>query len=173
MKKLVIKILNAGLNMFESVIVSHLSSESVKQFVKLLFERLGLFGDALVDADPNNKAQIEKIAKETLISPLFQQMETSIAGELAAKIPNEKLREVLMTTDKLRLQFLGTLGDNDPNNQEQIKQLFDDFLKSEEFDTIVLTLTKLLTDKYSKNETVSQVILGIVTELVNSDDNPA
>lgn len=170
MKKWIIKVLVRALDIFTDLIVAKLNSEWVKKSVSLTIKRLSLFGEALTDADPNDKAQIEKIARETLVSPEFQDLERQITADLAAKIQNPQLAAMLTQSDNLRLQLFAVLGDNVVQNGEQVKIVFEDFLKSEEFDTIAIGLAQLLADKYAKNETMKQFIVSLITSLVNSDD---
>lgn len=171
MKKFIIKALLTGLSLFENMIVNKFPSEWVKKISKLGISRFRLFGEALIDADPNDKAQLEKIAKETLGSPEFADLEGFITREIADKIPNEKLAQILLSTEQLRLNFFTILSDDDKDNGKQIKALFESFLHSEEFDTVAITLAELLAEKYAKNEAVRQFLVDLVTELVNSDDN--
>lgn len=171
MKKFVIKVLVNGLALFSDLIVSHIPVEWVKKTVNLTIKRLKLFGEALVDADPNDREQLELIAKQTLMSPEFQELEKHLTLELVSKIPNEKLGQVLLQTDTLRLNFFSIIGDENNDNKEQVKEMFEQFVKSEEFDSMVINLTEVLADKYSKNEAAKQFIIAMVTSLVNSDDN--
>lgn len=170
MKNFVIKILTGALDLFSDIIVTRIPSEWVKQLVSMTTKRLLLFGEALTDSDPNNKEQVERIAKETLLSPEFQELEKQLTLNLIEKIPNPKLGKVILDTDALRLQLFATLGDNDPNNAEQLKATFEAFLKSEEFDSMAITFAELLAEKYAKNPATQQFIVGLVTSLVNSDD---
>lgn len=170
MKKFVIKLLLEGLSLFESIIVNKFPSEWVKKISKLAVARFKLFGEALIDSDPNDKEQLERIARETLASPEFIALEGFITTELAAKIPNEKLAQVLISTEKLRLNFLSVISDDDTDNAKQLKELFDSYLHSEDFDTVAITLTELLAEKYAKNAVVREFLVNLVTTLVNSDD---
>lgn len=171
MRKFIIRALLSGLDLFESVIINKFPSEWVKRISKLAVSRFKLFGEALVDSDPNDKEQLEKIAKETIGSHEFAELEKFAVSELAAKIPNAKLAEVLLSTESLRLNFYLLLTDDNKNNSEQIKELFESFLRSEDFDNIAITLTELLAEKYAKNPTVKEFLVGLVTTLVNSDDD--
>jgi hypothetical protein len=171
MKTFAIKVLISALKMFDNAIVSRINSAWVKRVVTLMMKRLTLFGEALVDGDPNNKEQIEKIARETLVSPEFQDLQRQLTIELAAKIPNQKLATVLVSTENLRMQFFAVLGDDDSANAAQIKELFESYLKSEDFDVMAITFAELLAEKYAKNEMAREFIVSIVTSLVNSDDN--
>lgn len=96
------------------------------------------------------KNNLKKIAKETIGSHEFAELEKFAVSELAAKIPNAKLAEVLLSTESLRLNFYLLLTDDNKNNSEQIKELFESFLRSEDFDNIAITLTELLAEKYAK-----------------------
>ena len=144
MKSFAIKVLISALKMFDNAIVSKINSEWVKRIVVLSMKRLTLFGEALVDSDPNNKEQIEKIARETLVSPEFRD---------------------------LQKQLFAVLGDDNTANAEQIKGLFESYLKSEEFDTLAIGFAELLAEKYAKNEMAREFIVNIVQSLVDSDDN--
>lgn len=170
MKKFIIKSLIAALGLFENIVVSKFPSEWVKKISRLVVSRLKLFGEALVDVDPNDKDQLEKIAKETLGSVEFAELEGFITQELVEKIPNEKLGQILLSTEQLRLNFFRIVSDEDKDNGKQIKELFESFLHSEEFDSIAIQLTELLAEKYAKNQDVRLFLVGLVTSLVNSDD---
>lgn len=171
MKNFAIKILLKALALFSDIIVSRINSEWVKRATELAIKRLSLFGEALVDSDPDDKAQIEKIARETLLSPEFQDLERQVTLDLASKIDDVRLANFLVQSDNLRLNFFSILGDDNPNNKEQIKDLFESFVKTEEFDTIVIGLADLLADKYAKNPATKEFIVALITSLVNSDDN--
>lgn len=170
-KNFAIKVLLGALNIFSKMVIAKLPSEWSKKLATLSVTRLELFGIALTDANPDDKTQIEQITRETLLSKEFQDLETVFTQELASKIPNPAIANVLITTNQLRLDFFAALGDGNPENQAQINQLFANFVKSEEFDTIAINMTTLLADKYAKSELVHQFIVATVTELVNSDDN--
>lgn len=169
-KNFAIKVLLGALNIFSKMVIARLPSEWSKKLATLSVVRLSMFGEALTDANPDDKAQIEQITRETLLSKEFQELETEFTKELASKIPNQAIADVLLTTNKLRLDFFAALGDNNDANQEQINVLFADFVKSEDFDTIAISMTTLLADKYAKNDIVHDFIIATVTELVNSDD---
>lgn len=172
MKKFIIKSLLAGLTLFETFIINKFPSEWVKKISKLAVARFKLFGEALVDADPNDKDQLEKIARETLGSSEFADLEGFITREIANKIPNDQLAQVLLQTESLRLNFFLILSDEDKDNKKQIKELFESFLRSEEFDSIAITLVTLLADKYAgKNPAIKEFLVALVTSLVNSDDD--
>jgi len=171
MKKFAIKVLLNGLALFSELVIARINVEWVRKTLELTVKRLKLFGEALTDSDPNDKDQIELIAKQTLMSEEFQALEKHITNEIASQIPNEKLANVLLQTDDLRLKFFALLGDENTDNKEQIKVMFEEFVKSEEFDTVVINLTEVLVDKYAKNEAAKQFIIAMVTSLVNSDDN--
>lgn len=170
MKNFVIRILLKTLTLFTDLIVNRLNSLWVKRATELAIKRLMLFGEALVDADPNDKDQIEKIARETLMSPEFQQFEKQITLDIASKIDDARIANLLIQSDALRLNLFNVLGDDDPNNKEQIKDLFASFVKTEEFDNIVIGLADLLADKYAKNPATKEFVMSLVTSLVNSDD---
>ena len=170
MKNFVIKILLKALALFTDLIVNRLNSLWVKRATELAIKRLMLFGEALVDADPNDKDQIEKIARETLMSLEFQQLEKQITLDIASKIEDVRIANFLIQSDALRLNLFAVLGDDDPNNKEQIKDLFASFVKTEEFDNIVIGLADLLADKYAKNPATKEFVMSLVTSLVNSDD---
>lgn len=171
MNKFVVKVLVAALDMFNTLVVSKIANESIKKSVELLIKRLRLFGEALTDANPDDKAQIEQIAKSTLLSPEFQELERQITADIAAKIKNEKLAQMLIQSDALRLRLFAVLGDNETNNADQIKKLFEDYLKSEEFDSMAISIAELLAEKYAKSDVMKQFFISLVTSLVNSDDN--
>ncbi len=170
MKNFVIKILLKALALFTDLIVNRLNSLWVKRATELAIKRLMLFGEALVDADPNDKDQIEKIARETLMSLEFQQLEKQITLDIASKIEDVRIANFLIQSDALRLNLFAVLGDDDPNNKEQVKDLFASFVKTEEFDNIVIGLADLLADKYAKNSATKEFMISLVTSLVNSDD---
>lgn len=170
MKSFTIKVLISALKMFDNAIVSKISSEWVKRIVVLSMKRLTLFGEALVDSDPNNKEQIEKIARETLVSPEFRDLQKQLTAEIVSKIPNPKVAALLIATENLREQFFAVLGDDNNANADQIKDLFESYLKSEEFDTLAIGFAELLAEKYAKNEMAREFIVNIVQSLVDSDD---
>ena len=170
-KNIAIKILIGALNLFAKSIINQLPSEWSKKVATLSVSRLKLFGEALTDANPNDKEQIEVITRETLLSPEFQDLETTLTQDLADKITNKAFANLLIGTDKLRLQFFGVLGDGNTDNSAQINELFNGYVKTEEFDSLAIEMATLLADKYAKNELVKQFLIDAITELVNSDDN--
>lgn len=171
MKKFAIKILVQAIDLFDDMIIARLSPEWVKNLAALTIKRIKMFGIALSDSDPNNKAQIEKIARETLLSREFQDLEKALTARLVEKISNPKIGKVILDTDALRLQMLAAFGDDNMNNGEQLKAVLEGFVKSEDFDSMAITFAELLADKYAKNETMKLFIINLVTSLVNSDDN--
>ena len=170
MKKFAIKILINALDLFDDIILSKLSPQWVKDVATVTLNRLKLFGAALTDSDPNNKAQIERIARQTLLSSEFKNLERNLTLQLVEKMDNPKLGKVILDTDALRMQMLSALGDDDLNNAEQLKKVLESFLKSEDFDSIAITFAELLAEKYAKNETMRLFIINLVESLVNSDD---
>jgi len=171
MKKFVIKALVAGLTLFDSFIINRLTSEWVKKLAKLATSRLKLFADALIDSNENDKEQLEQIAKETLISTEFVDLNALLTKQLADSIENQHLVKMILFTETLRLKLLALLVDEDKNNKAQVKQLLEEFVKSEDFDSIAISLAELVTDKYAKDPLVKQYLVSLVTTLVNSDDN--
>jgi len=170
MKKFIINALITGLQLFESLVVDKLSSQWVRLSAKLSISRLKLFGEALVDSDPNDKAQIEKIAKETLVSAEFSQLHSALTNELASKVKNEQLVKLLVLTESLRMHVLAVLVDDNKDNSAQLKAALEDFMRSEEFDALAISFAELLTDKYAKDPVIKRYLVALVTTLVNSDD---
>lgn len=170
MKNLILNVVIKALEFFSSFITDKVDSKSLKRSIELLVKRVVLLGRALTDADPDDKAQIEVIVRQTLLSPEFVELEKQVTTDLVAKIENEKLATLLSETDDLRLKLFAALGDDDTQNGEQIKLLLEDFLKSEQFDTVAISMAELLAEKYAKNPLAKEFFISLVKSLVNSDD---
>jgi hypothetical protein len=169
--KLVTKLLTGAISLFEKVIVPRIKVEWFSKLVTLLAGRLKAVTEALTDADLNNNAQLEQIAKETLLTPEFQSLQADLFKRAAEKINQPIVTQLFAGTETLRSQLFIAIGDDVTPDADQVKTLLADFVKTEQFDELVIALTTLLAEKYAKNEIIKNFIVMAIEDLVNSDDN--
>lgn len=169
--KLVIKITVATLSLFERVIIPRISLDWFKSTVVLLTNRLKIIVAAFGDDNLDNNEQLEQIAKETLLTKEFQELQLMLFTKLVEKANNEAITKLILGTEQLRSELFIALGDNVKPDSLQLEDALKSFVKSENFDELAIMFSKLLVEKYSKNEVVNNFIIAGIEELVNSDDN--
>jgi hypothetical protein len=169
--KLVIKITVATLSLFERVIIPRISLDWFKSTVTLLTNRLKIIVAAFGDDNLDNNEQLEQIAKETLLTKEFQELQLMLFTKLVEKANNEAIAKLIIGTEQLRSELFIALGDDVKPDSLQLETALKSFVKSENFDELAIMFSKLLVEKYSKNEIVNNFIIAGIEELVNSDDN--
>lgn len=169
--KLVIKITVATLSLFERVIIPRISLDWFKSTVVLLTNRLKMIVAAFGDDNLDNNEQLEQIAKETLLTKEFQELQLMLFTKLVEKANNEAITKLILGTEQLRSELFIALGDDVKPDSLQLENALKSFVKSENFDELAIMFSKLLVEKYSKNEVVNNFIIAGIEELVNSDDN--
>ena len=145
--KLVIKITVATLSLFERVIIPRISLDWFKSTVVLLTNRLKMIVAAFGDDNLDNNEQLEQIAKETLLTKEFQELQLMLFTKLVEKANNEAITKLILGTEQLRSELFIALGDDVKPDSLQLENALKSFVKSENFDELAIMFSKLLVEK--------------------------
>ena len=127
--KLVIKITVATLSLFERVIIPRISLDWFKSVVVLLTNRLKMIVAAFGDDNLDNNEQLEQIAKETLLTKEFQELQLMLFTKLVEKANNEAITKLILGTEQLRSELFIALGDDVKPDSLQLENAFTAFKK--------------------------------------------
>ena len=147
MKKIFLKLLKYCLARFQNEILNNIHNTTATIVTQLIINRTSLITDALLDSNPDDNGQIKEILKQTLVSEQFIALEQEGIQKLSELIKDPNLVKVLVGTEKLRLEILKVLADDDTNNGVQIENILGDYTNSEEFVEYVSLIAQFLLTK--------------------------
>lgn len=158
-------------------LIDKIQIESVRQGLRRLVLPAVRMFQALINTDPNNIQEIERIWLEFLRSESLREYISSEVNKLIAFIKHEQLRESLELIVKPVLNTLSALVDTDLNNKEQLEKLWLQFLSSEELSLFALKNIKtwminLGADEFLV-ETVVMFIESTLDDLLNREEDTA
>lgn len=124
-------VVNLGIKIIEKTLVERIPIESVKGDVKLILEPITKMVKVLSDKDPNDKVQIENVWLEFVRSNEFNQTYKARVVQLVNLIEDDLAREFIRSIVNPCLETIQALYDENPNNVEQIRDIWISFITNE------------------------------------------
>lgn len=121
---------------------------------------------ALLDDNLDNKAQINLIWSSLATDPQIADAVRSALLEAVSSVDEQIVKDALTLLVKPLTLTLSAISDDVKPNSEQIKNIWLDFLKSEEFRLFVLTNLEVIVKAVIKRESVEKIVLSVL-KLIN------
>lgn len=169
-KKSLQKILLAALALVDSFFISKIKSKPVQNGLRLNLEPVKQSVIAFTDDNPRNEEQLEAIWKSFANTELPDYSQNEIHAAIQ-KVEDADVREVLETISMPTVNLLRIVTDEDPNNKEQIRAMFNAFVKSPATQQVAVDhiLVPLIESKV-KDEALRMFLLELITSLNDMED---
>lgn len=171
-KKLLLKLADVSLNMFEKNLGFFIEDEEAIKLLKLKTDLLQEIVKVLRDSDPENKAQIVKVLKDYIKGPGSDYAEDKLT-QLVLKIKDVEIRMTAAALVSPVDDALRVLADDNPENLNQIKQIAIDHFKSQDVQATLYNyaLKELLERIFKNNPDTGQMIHNIILATVEAGDS--
>lgn len=120
----------------------------------------------LLDENPDNKTQVNLIWSSLATDPQIADAVRSALLEAVSSVDEQIVKDALTLLVKPLTLTLSAISDDVKPNGEQIKNIWLDFLKSEEFRLFVLTNLEVIVKAIIKKESVERIVLSVL-KLIN------
>jgi hypothetical protein len=125
------------LNGIDRFLIQRIPVPEVKMGVTMLLQPVRKMVDALNDLEPDNDAQVREVWRKFANADLADYSETTLL-KLISEIKNDNIRPALSTLTVPTVNMLRIVTDEDPNNEQQLAQMWTAFLKSPDTHDVVL-----------------------------------
>ena len=147
--------INVIINILEKNLVDRIQIEDIKNDIKIRLLPIRNMVKVLSDKDPNNAEQVKQVWLDFLKSEEFSDSIENRILQAIGLIDDDKTRTFISHLVVPVLQTVKALTDDNPNNVEQIRQAWTDYLTAE--DTISSIVSFLILD-----ESVHEDVVDIV-----------
>lgn len=96
----------------------------------------------MLDSNPNDEAQVNELLRTTIVSEEFLNLDKSLSELVSSKLKDKSLVELVNATSKLRFDFYTIIGDDNFDNEAQLKQYLEEVIVSPEFEVIYSLVIK-------------------------------
>ena len=124
-------VVNLGIKIIEKTLIDKIPVEGIKSDVKLILEPITKMVRVLSDNDPNDKVQIENVWLEFVRSNEFNQTYKARVVQLVNLIEDDLARDFIRSIVGPCLETIQSLYDEDPNNVEQIRNIWISFITND------------------------------------------
>ena len=162
---LVSKLVNSNLDVIISNIVPLIEKDYARTAVLEVLDRLKSTVAVLTDGDKNNKAQLDLIWGTVLSDPQLIEAVRSALLDAISKVEDQKIKEGLSLLISPLVQTLVAVSDKTPN-EDQLKQIWVDFVESPEFLAFVISNLGWILSKVIKDQATLNFINRILTALI-------
>ena len=120
----------------------------------------------LLDENPDNKTQVNLIWSSLATDPQIADAVRSALLEAVSSVDEQIVKDALTLLVKPLTLTLSAISDDVKPNGEQIKNIWLDFLKSEEFRLFILANLEMIVKAIIKKESVERIVLSVL-KLIN------
>lgn len=160
----------AALSLVDSFFISKIKNLTVQRGLRLSLEPAKQTALALADDNPRNDEQVEEIWQTFANQQLPSYAETEI-GEALENVEDDDIRIVLQTISAPAVNLIRVVTDSDPNNRDQIRLMFNEFVKSPATQQVALDhiVIPFLVEKI-KDDALREFILELLKNLSEGGD---
>jgi hypothetical protein len=153
-------------------------SEDILPLIKIEFARLAaenLIGklnvtvDVLLDEDENDQSQLNLIWGNFTSDPQITEAIRLALLDAASKVNDETVKNLLSGLVQPLTETIVALSDSEKQNDEQLKTIWKNFLKSPMFLTLVLENLDVILDSLIKNQKVSNWLQSILKSFIGKN----
>ena len=150
-----------GVNYLDDKVFSALEGKQLPQkLADAGFERIRQTIAAITDDDASNSAQVAAVWMAYLNQDVIPAVGEALSPTLD-KIESPETKELVKSLAGTVVGAMLILTDEEGNNNEQLKSYFDEYVKSDEFRTVILAQVKALAEKFSKDKALISLILSV------------
>lgn len=150
-----------GVNYLDDKVFAALEGKQLPQkLADAGFERIRQTIAAITDDDANNSAQVAAVWMAYLNQDVIPAVGEALAPTLD-KIESPETKELVKSLAGTVVGAMLILTDEEGNNNEQLKSYFDEYVKSDEFRTVILAQVKALAEKFSQDKALISLILSV------------
>ena len=120
----------------------------------------------MLDENPDNKTQVNLIWSSLATDPQIADAVRSALLEAVSSVDEQIVKDALTLLVKPLTLTLSAISDDVKPNGEQIKNIWLDFLKSEEFRLFILANLEMIVKAIIKKESVERIVLSVL-KLIN------
>lgn len=160
------KLVLANFEVVEKEIFPLIEKEFARIAAQEGLDRLKSTVVVLLDENPDNKTQVNLIWSSLATDPQIADAVRSALLEAVSSVDEQIVKDALTLLVKPLTLTLSAISDDVKPNGEQIKNIWLDFLKSEEFRLFVLTNLEVIVKAIIKKDSVEKIILTIL-KLIN------
>jgi hypothetical protein len=124
-------VVNLGIKIIEKTLIEKIPIETIKSDVKLILEPITKMVKVLSDKDPNDKVQIETVWLKFVRSNEFNQAYKARVIQLVNLIEDDFARDFIRSIVNPCLETIQALYDENPNNVEQIRDIWISFITND------------------------------------------
>lgn len=124
------------------------------------FDRVRETIEVITDDDANNSAQVAAVWMAYLNQDVIPAVGEALTPTLD-KIESPETKELVKNLAATVVGAMLILTDEEGNNNEQLKAYFDEYVKSDEFRTVILAQVKALAEKFSQDKALISLILSV------------
>lgn len=160
------KLVLANFEVVEKEIFPLIEKEFARIAAQEGLDRLKSTVVVLLDENPDNKTQVNLIWSSLATDPQIADAVRSALLEAISSVDNVVVKDALTLLVKPITLTLSAVTDGVKPNGEQIKTIWLDFLKSEEFRLFILANLEVIVKAIIKKDSVEKIILTIL-KLIN------
>jgi len=135
--------------------------ESLNSLADVFKEVIG----ALADADPNDKEQIQAIISKFLTDSDFVDNTKDELMQEIDKLNDERLKVVLASLLPVAFDIIKALFDDQPANEEQIKERLSDLVKGSSGTDLITAIISFIVKDESLARTIASIIISLLSGL--------
>ena len=160
------KLVLANFEVVEKEIFPLIEKEFARIAAQEGLDRLKSTVVVLLDENPDNKTQVNLIWSSLATDPQIADAVRSALLEAVSSVDEQIVKDALTLLVKPLTLTLSAISDDVKPNGEQIKNIWLDFLKSEEFRLFILANLEMIVKTIIKKDSVEKIILTIL-KLIN------
>ena len=150
-----------GVNYLDDKVFQALEGKNLPQrLADAGFDRVRQTIAAITDDDANNRAQVAAVWMDYLNKDVIPAVGEALTPTLD-KIESEETKALVKSLAGVVVGSLLILTDEEGNNNDQLKNYFDAYVKSDEFRTVVMGQVRALAEKYSKDAGLIGLIVSV------------
>jgi len=160
------KLVLANFEVVEKEIFPLIEKEFARIAAQEGLDRLKSTVVVLLDENPDNKTQVNLIWSSLATDPQIADAVRSALLEAVSSVDEQIVKDALTLLVKPLTLTLSAISDDVKPNGEQIKNIWLDFLKSEEFRLFILANLEMIVKAIIKKESVERIVLSVL-KLIN------
>jgi hypothetical protein len=150
-----------GVNYLDDKVFQALEGKNLPQkLADAGFERVRQTIAAITDDDANNSAQVAAVWMAYLNEDVIPAVGEALTPTMD-KIESLETKALVKSLAGVVVGSLLILTDEEGNNNDQLKNYFDAYVKSDEFRAVIMGQVRALADKYSKDKSLVGLIISV------------
>lgn len=154
--------IKAVIGLLNTLLVSRIPDKTIQEDIRIRLEPIKKMVEVLADKDPNNAQQVKEVWFAFLKSDEFNDSVEGRIYQAIGLIEDDKAREFVTRIAVPVLKTVRSLYDNEPDNAEQIKDAWFQYLTDNESTASVVAF---FVKDPEKHEEISEIVDGVLETL--------